>query len=372
MAIFKTALETFSATSNADTNIQNGLLQISNPATGAPFPPAIFRGVVKGIEIDKSLAETSTVMRISWTAANSTTYAFRLVAPNGYTYYNFYFVSDASATDAEIGNAIQAWVATTGIATGTYSSGAYIDLTAVAGSPMFGVQTISNITAALQMPTIAPHATPGTALAGTTTVTVTTLAAQSFKTGETVTITGATGFTFTNALGVSSVASVTARITYVSATTFTLDGITGSGTNTGTIVITKVPQVAFGTPAQVTSEVGVSGYTANSSYNYDKMIVKTMDGSEYHFWLMASTIASAYTPTANLTVFYGDIATFQSTAFIPTIWGAPTGTISRAALTATASATYTQSELTAVIQALKAVITDIRGLQQKVNSLPLS
>jgi hypothetical protein len=41
-------------------------------------------------------------------------------------------------------------------------------------------------------------------------------------------------------------------------------------------------------------------------------------------------------------------------------WGAPTGTISRSALTLTASATYSQSEMNTVIQSLKAVITDLR------------
>jgi hypothetical protein len=41
-------------------------------------------------------------------------------------------------------------------------------------------------------------------------------------------------------------------------------------------------------------------------------------------------------------------------------WGAPTGTISRSALTLTASATYSQSEINTIIQALKAVITDLR------------
>ena len=41
-------------------------------------------------------------------------------------------------------------------------------------------------------------------------------------------------------------------------------------------------------------------------------------------------------------------------------WGTPTGTISRSALTVTAAATYSQSEMNTVIQALKAVITDLR------------
>ena len=41
-------------------------------------------------------------------------------------------------------------------------------------------------------------------------------------------------------------------------------------------------------------------------------------------------------------------------------WGAPTGTISRAALTLTAGASYSQADFDTVIQALKAVITDLR------------
>jgi hypothetical protein len=41
-------------------------------------------------------------------------------------------------------------------------------------------------------------------------------------------------------------------------------------------------------------------------------------------------------------------------------WGAPTGTISRSALTLTAAATYSQSEMNTVLQSLKAVITDLR------------
>ena len=42
-------------------------------------------------------------------------------------------------------------------------------------------------------------------------------------------------------------------------------------------------------------------------------------------------------------------------------WGAPTGTINRAAFTTTASVVYNQAELTATIQALKAVITDLQS-----------
>ncbi len=42
-------------------------------------------------------------------------------------------------------------------------------------------------------------------------------------------------------------------------------------------------------------------------------------------------------------------------------WGAPTGTLNRAALTLTAAATYSQTDFNTVIQTLKAVITDLRA-----------
>jgi hypothetical protein len=65
------------------------------------------------------------------------------------------------------------------------------------------------------------------------------------------------------------------------------------------------------------------------------------------------------TGTVNASVAYRVDAT-QVVSNRVTGWGAPTGTISRSALTLTAAATYSQSEMNAVIQALKAVITDLR------------
>jgi hypothetical protein len=307
-----TALETFSNTSNADTNIQNGVLAIDNNAANTPTPSPIVRSEIASIVTQKSLVETPSVIRITWLLNNLTTYQFQLIEPNGYTEYNFYYVSDASALDSEVGNAIANFVNATGVATATYSAGSSIDLTAVAGKPLFTVQAVVGCSAASQMPTISPNATPGTALAGTTTVTVTTLAAQSFKTGEVVTITGATGFTFTDAFGTSSVGSVTTRIVYASATTFTLDGITGSGTNTGTITITKVAQNSFGTAAQVTSEVNRAGYTADALSNYDRISITTKSGNVFDFWLKASLVASPFTATTDLSRFYLDMGAFQS------------------------------------------------------------
>lgn len=312
-----TACDTFSATSNADTNIQNGNLQIKNVVSGLPQSPSIFRGDIENIQIQKSLTQTPQVTRITWTLANNFEYRFSYVAPNGYTTYNFYYLSDSNASDTEIKNAIVKWASAMGLVTTTDNTTS-VDLTGVAGSPLFNITNLSaNLTATSQMGTLSPNALPGTALAGTTTVTVTVLAGQTYKTGETYTITGATGFTFTDAYGNSSTGSVTARIVYASATTFTLDGITGSGTNAGTITITRVAQAAFGTPAQVSAEV--TGYTADATYAYDSMVVALRSGDAVKYWLKASLLASPFTPTTNYsTRFLLDINTFISSAKLST------------------------------------------------------
>lgn len=306
-----TACDTFSATSNADTNIQNGNLQIKNVVSGLPYPSSIFRGDIESIQIQKSLTETPQVTRITWTLANNFEYRFSYVASNGYTTYNFYYLSDSSASNSDLSTAIVNWATAMGLVTATDNTTS-VDLTGVAGSPLFNISNASaNLTIASQMGTLSPHASQGTALSGTTTVTVTVLAAQTYKTGETYTITGATGFTFTDAYGNSSTGSVTARIVYASATTFTLDGITGSGTNTGTITITKVAQPAFGTPAQVSSEV--AGYTADATYAYDSMAIKIKGDGVVKYWLKASLLASPFTPTTNYsTRFLLDIGAFMS------------------------------------------------------------
>lgn len=186
-------------------------------------------------------------------------------------------------------------------------------ITASSSNISITVSGISNFTETYSMPTLSPNATPATAVAGTTTVTITVLAAQTFATGEVVTITSATGFTFTKG-GVATVGSVTARITYASATTFTLDGVTGSGTNTGTIVITKVAQEGFGSVAFVNDYAATNGssQTATLTTNqYNCAVIRgtypvSTNGSlqiadvfEATLWYPANLVASPYTAFTN-------------------------------------------------------------------------
>lgn len=106
---------------------------------------------------------------------------------------------------------------------------------------------------------IALNATPATAIAGTATVTITTLAAHGLTTGNVVSLTAATGYTFTNLdkNGQATLAfSNDVTITVTGATTFTLRGVTGSGTNTGTAVLTIVPSEAIGQGAEILANPG--------------------------------------------------------------------------------------------------------------------
>jgi len=195
-------------------------------------------------------------------------------------------------------------------------------ITASSSNISITVSGISYFTETYSMPTLNPNATAATAVSGTTTVTVAVLAAQTFSTGETVTITGATGFTFTKG-GVATVGSVTARITYASATTFTLDGVTGSGTNTGTIVITKVAQDGFGSIADVNADASASGSSqtaTQTTYQYNCAKIRgtypaSTNGSlqiadvyEATLWYPANLIASPFTAFTNTSALESALA----------------------------------------------------------------
>jgi len=195
-------------------------------------------------------------------------------------------------------------------------------ITSSSSNVVITISGISYFTETYAMPTLNPNATAATAVSGTTTVTVAVLAAQTYSTGETVTISGATGFTFTKN-GVATVGTVTARITYASATTFTLDGVTGSGTNTGTITITKVAQEGFGSVAYVNNDALLNESSATATqttYQYNCAQIKgTYPSSamgalaqpqyfEATLWYPANLIASPFTAFVNTSALESALA----------------------------------------------------------------
>jgi len=201
-----------------------------------------------------------------------------------------YAYTFASTTAGALTTDLTTWLANNGFdVTLTSNSGSptvILTVTCSATNPNISIGGLENATVAYAMPTIAPHATAATAIAGTTTVTVTTLAAQTFRTGDIVNITGMADYSITQN-GVAGLTEVTARIVYATATTFTLDGCVGVGTNTGTIVITKVASGAIGTIAEVNRIAALNGSDATATattYMYD---VIEIDGA-YNNSILAS------------------------------------------------------------------------------------
>jgi hypothetical protein len=201
-----------------------------------------------------------------------------------------YSYTFASTTASALTTDLTSWLANNGFdVTLTSNSGSptvILTVTCSATNPTISIGAVEGATVAYAMPTIAPHATAATAIAGTTTVTVTTLAAQTFRTGDIVNITGMADFSITQN-GVAGLTEVTARIVYATATTFTLDGCVGTGTNTGTIVITKVASGAIGTIDEVNRIAALNGSTATATattYMYD---VVEIDGA-YNNSILAS------------------------------------------------------------------------------------
>lgn len=316
--IFSTTLNTLSSTAGTSSTAADGYVS-GGIAFVTGLPQMVWKGI-KSLILKRALVETANVVVISGTKANDTRFGFTIMQmQNGAQpkYTNVGYTSDATATATEIKNALVAIMVANNVsgqcsvtASGAVNSNDFtVTLTAAAGEPMFQVQNLVNVTQASGMPTLNPNATAGTAVAGTTTVTITVLASQSFASGETVTVAGATGFTFTKD-GVSQGTSVTARITYASATTFTLDGVTGSGTNSGTVTITKVAQEAYGQPAQV--EAVISTGTVASTYQYDSATFVMENGNENQLWIKANLIASPFTINTNLATMRTTLTNLQT------------------------------------------------------------
>ena len=142
------------------------------------------------------------------------------------------------------------------------SSSQFVDVTCTVASPKLIISgpnikvAQSEQTAVAKVNrTVALNATPGTAIAGTTTVTITTAAAHNLATGNLANIVDATGSTFTNVdTGEVSSGEIEATITVVTPTTFTLRGVTKSGTNTGAATLSIVPTQAIGQGATLVTE----------------------------------------------------------------------------------------------------------------------
>lgn len=300
------------AASGGDISLTGGVLSIqANATTVINLPTRLIMQLGQALyPVQGYLLDQAQISTVTYIAAANTTFAFYLRQPT-YDLYSYKedvisFTTDSTnGTDANIATVLTAIINKQFPHLTVSGSASPLTITGGTGYPVYTIQAVSNVAIAAAQTVRAPNATPATALAGTTTVTVTTLAAHGLLPGNTVTITSATGFTFTRN-GVATVATiVNARIATVpSSTTFTLDGVTGAGTNTGTIVVTVVAQQGAGSAAQVTTNTGIAT-TAGASYGLitlfagDQTINSGIQGQaidliQYNLWINATTSATNY------------------------------------------------------------------------------
>jgi hypothetical protein len=208
------------------------------------YTKRVYKGL-SGMRIEKSEKEFAQSTTVSFTAAADTEYAFWITqdidspaAGTGLGRERISYIKETLPTDAEVeaglaavieafvkGNKLQVTVVQNG-------SGS-ITITGKAGYPLFDIAGESNVTAAAAQPTVAGHATAGTAVSGTTTVTLTSAAAHGMVVGQYVSVVACAGFDVTvdGVLYEDYIPKV--RIATVpTTTTMTLDGVVGTGTNT--------------------------------------------------------------------------------------------------------------------------------------------
>jgi hypothetical protein len=318
------AFETFSATSNTNLGLNAGGAIKPVPTSGdtkgeaLPRLPLIFRNATSKIVINKGKLETVNVQVGTVTAQNSTDYTFKVrqIVNGVLKVANFFYTSDATATQTEIVTAIKdtfnaqnAQGGVSVVATGTTS----VTLTGAAGEPLFDVYDVSSnivfasgmgdINTALQAGSIS-NAAPR----------VVTAVAHGLLTGQTITFTDVAG------AGAATVNGIQWRITRTGADTFTLDASTAGGAVTELAATgTLVAQEAYGTPTQVDANFEANGqtYVATTGQVYDSYDIISMPDPSTVFtariWCNAFLAASPNTATTNYSQFVADVAAYQTT-----------------------------------------------------------
>ena len=325
------AFNTFSATALLNLGLNSSGQIAPVPTSGdtageaCPRLPLMSRRAISKIVTNKGKLESVNVQTATVTAANSADYYFSVKQTvNGVDkIVNFFYTSDASATQTEIvtaaKNTFLAQVAQDGIfidATGTTS----LTLTGQAGYPLFTVYNVSsNLSFATGMATFTGQNAAGSvANVSGSPVKVTFTASHGLLTGDTVSFlaswTGAGSGVLLN--------GVTSRVTYVSATEITVDGVLATGTAKavdGTAI--KVAQEAYGTSTQVDADFEANGQsfaaTSTALYDsYDIVVEGDTDVFTGRIWCNANLKAIPSTATTNYSTFTTDLTGFQTATVV--------------------------------------------------------
>lgn len=219
-----------------------------------------------------SLAATRARKSMAFTAANNTTYSFRVkqtvsgVDKNSLITYT----SDSSGTAAEIIAAFSAQLTALGFDITVTGSSSPIILTGSSTNPLFTITDVANTATTAVMDkcfgtggaasVTSDYLINTFAIAGTTTVTITSTN-HGLSTGMTVVWTQGNGTGTIN-----SATSGTFRVTVTGANTFTLDLATGAslviGTTDSLLLVAQEPR---GTYSQLYAQ-GISGVTSGNTY----------------------------------------------------------------------------------------------------------
>ena len=279
----------------ANFSVANGIINIAGLTDALPKFSSL-RLLTDGLE-ESQVAQPS-VFSVAFTAANNTTYAINVTGVNTLTGLvetrPVSFTSDATGTAGEIAAGLVALVNALPFGATATGSGTPVTISGPAG---LLVVNAGNTTVTSGNATFAPNGTPSVAItqsiaaasapavAGTTTVTVTTAAAHGLLPGDVVNLAGAATFLFidtrpgsnqTASAGVSNV--VIASVP--TPTTFTLQGVEGNGlVDSGSLTITTVNVVTVTTLAahglvagNAVSVSGIATMTVNGGASFTSLV----------------------------------------------------------------------------------------------------
>lgn len=309
-------LNTVAATAGDISFLARKLNVAITSSTGSGQFPTMDYLKITSFKVQAALLEKALTRRFSYTAADNTAYSFVIVQDdvNGVSRQYVAKVADSGvgATNTTIGDALALSLNGQGVNVTTTHSGAdaFVDVVGDAGYPLFTGLAGTNTTVANFMPvgasvTIASNTTVTAANGGTV---ITTSAAHGLLVGHIVTATATTP-------GVAWVTGTYRIKTIPSATTFTMadlvtgNGIAGTATDTGTVVMVASLPYGIGAdlaalalatnPVYDTLSAAVSGTLYRAyTFTYDYSVpgaggVSSQQSGNTHVLYMKESLASA-------------------------------------------------------------------------------
>lgn len=302
----ETTLNTIAA-SAGDITLQGGLLNVLGWTEKVKYlniTSSMINGGIKGF-----LFETLKVVSLAYTAAANTTYKFSVTQTiNGESFTRVIpYISDSTGADATIASNIVSAFNKLGFQITASGSATPLTFTAITGNATFSLVNVQNTTPTVTA-TVASQTSTSIAAGSTVDLPyIVTKAAHGLTNGMTIVMTGALGTGLANVNGIW-------RITYISSSTFSLDGSRGTGSITNaTGDFYTIAQDKFGYGADLIT-AGVTGASSLTLYSLLNVVygndvtnlataARVQNGNSQKLWVSAATVAAPNTPTTNFTAF---------------------------------------------------------------------